>query len=119
MSWRTLKPDTVTLTDRRGLVVSALEWGLEGRKFKFRPSRVGTFRFRGGGVTGGVTEGVIGVILAQGEGWHHTVKLHPLYRCVFEGVVLFTSPVLQMSQFPGLVKTGIIRTEDVVCGLVE
>ena len=72
------------------------------------------------GVLLGVLPRVLsGVLLAQGEGWHHTVKLHPLYRCVFEGVVLSTSPVLQMSRFPGLVKTGIIMTEDVVCGLVE
>ena len=61
----------------------------------------------------------LGVLWAQWEGWNHTAELHPLHGCVFEGVALITWPTLQVSQFPGLVNTGIIMTVSVVCGPVK
>ena len=42
---------------------------------------------------------------AQWEGWNHTVKLHPLHRCMFESVVLIIWPTLLVLQFLGLVST--------------
>ena len=30
----------------------------------------------------------LGVLWAQWEGWNHTAQLHPLHRCIFEGVSL-------------------------------
>ena len=71
------------VTSRHGAVVSALDFGLEGRGFDSHKSH------RDFSDSGRLLPRV-SVLWAQWEDWDHTVELHPLYGCEFESVAQIT-----------------------------